>query len=286
MALSTIGTNGFADSAVTTAKVADDAVTGAKIENSPTIAGNLVVSGTTSLTGTVTASGATVGFVAPDKILLNATDGSATDAGDNLVLNSTDGSSDENDNILYEDDTNDASSLIGTSGVVLSSPEIIGIHKYPERPGFDIRGSAHDSIMDLAENTWTKVTFNTADWNWKGRTGYNIGNHWDTTNSVFKPTIAGLWSLEASMYFTYSSDPPDGIAMSFNDQDGQTLDTSYVRSADSTDEVYGSVIMRQIFNMSGNGSDTIEVQCRAWNSDDTDAYYSSFYGHCQGFFLG
>ena len=88
------------------------------------------------------------------------------------------------------------------------------------------------------------------------------------------------------MYFTYSSNPPDSIALTFIDKDGNNLGTSYVRSADSTDEVYGSVIMRQIFNMSGNGSDTIEVQCRAWNSDDTDAYYSSFYGHCQGFFLG
>ena len=32
--------------------------------------------------------GLTTGFVSFDKLLLNATDGSATDAGDNLVLNS------------------------------------------------------------------------------------------------------------------------------------------------------------------------------------------------------
>ena len=221
-----------------------------------------------------------------DKIILNGTDGSSTNAGDNILLDASASGTDVGANFLFEDLTDDASALIGTSGLVLSSPEIIGVHKYPERPGFDIRGSADNSIMDLSDNTWTKVTYNTADWNWKGRTGYNIGNHWDTTNSVFKPTLVGTWSLEASMYFTYSSDPPDGIAMSFNDQDGQTLDTSYVRSADSTDEVYGSVIIRQLFNMSGNGSDTIEVKCRVWNSGDSDAYYSSFYGHCQGFFLG
>ena len=123
MALSTIGTNSVADSAVTSAKIsdgtiatgdlADDAVTGAKIENNPTIAGNLVVSGTTGLTGTVTASGATVGFVSFDKLLLDATDGSATDAGDNLILNGTDGTSANADSsILFEDFTNDGSAVL------------------------------------------------------------------------------------------------------------------------------------------------------------------------------
>ena len=62
MALSKIGTNSVSDSAVTTAKINDDAVTGAKIENSPTIAANLAVTGTTTLTGKATAQGATEGF--------------------------------------------------------------------------------------------------------------------------------------------------------------------------------------------------------------------------------
>ena len=118
MALSTIGTNSVADSAVTSAKIsdgtiatgdlADDAVTGAKIENNPTIAGNLVVSGTTGLTGAVTASGDTIGFVSFDKLLLDGTDGSATDAGDNLILNGTDATSANADsNILFNDATGD-----------------------------------------------------------------------------------------------------------------------------------------------------------------------------------
>ena len=51
MATEQIPTTLIADDAVTTAKVADDAVTGAKIENNPTVAGNLTVSGTSTLTG-------------------------------------------------------------------------------------------------------------------------------------------------------------------------------------------------------------------------------------------
>jgi len=39
------------DGIISTAKIADDAVTGAKIENNPTIAGDLVVSGTSTVAG-------------------------------------------------------------------------------------------------------------------------------------------------------------------------------------------------------------------------------------------
>ena len=47
-------------------------------------------------------------FGAFDKILLTATDGSATDAGDSLLLNGTDSSStDDGDEILFEDATGD-----------------------------------------------------------------------------------------------------------------------------------------------------------------------------------
>ena len=129
MALSTIGTNSVADSAVTSAKIsdgtiatgdlADDAVTGAKIENNPTIAGNLIVSGTTGFTGAVTASGDTIGFVSFDKLLLDGTDGSATDAGDNLILNGTDATSANADSsILFDDGTGDPN-FVSSGGKVL-----------------------------------------------------------------------------------------------------------------------------------------------------------------------
>ena len=98
----TIGTSDIADDAITNAKIANDAVTGAKIEDNPTIAGNLTIAGDT------TAQGTTVGFTTFDKLLLNATDGSATDAGDNLILNGTDATSANADSsILFDDATRD-----------------------------------------------------------------------------------------------------------------------------------------------------------------------------------
>ena len=128
MALSTVTAGGLAsdsvttakiaNDAVTTAKVADDAVTGAKIENSPTIAGDLVISGTTTAAGTITAQGETAGFVSFDKVKLNATDGSATDAGDNLILNGTDATSANADSsILFEGAESDAAALLSSDQI-------------------------------------------------------------------------------------------------------------------------------------------------------------------------
>ena len=46
-------------------------------------------------------------------LVLNATDGSATDAGDNLILNGTDATSANADSsILFEDITNDGSAVL------------------------------------------------------------------------------------------------------------------------------------------------------------------------------
>ena len=127
MALSTIGTNSVADSAVTSAKISDgtiatgdianDAITGAKVADLDA----LTVSGDLTIQGTTTASGTTVGFVTFDKLLLNATDGSATDAGDNLVLNGTDGTSANADSsVLFEDGTGDPN-FVSSAGKVLKA---------------------------------------------------------------------------------------------------------------------------------------------------------------------
>ena len=108
----TINTSDIADDAITNAKILNDAVTGAKIEDNPTIAGNLTIA------GNATAQGTTSGFVDDDKFLLDATDGSATDAGDNLVLNGTDGTSANADSsVLFEEGTNDGSAVLTTEAL-------------------------------------------------------------------------------------------------------------------------------------------------------------------------
>lgn len=139
MALSTIGTNSVADSAVTSAKIsngtiatgdiANDAITGAKVADLDA----LTVSGDLTVQGTTTAQGTTVGFVTFDKLLLNATDGSATDAGDNLILNGTDATSANADSsILFDDGTGDpaiTSSSFGTKKVL----QVVHAGNFPEQ---------------------------------------------------------------------------------------------------------------------------------------------------------
>ena len=98
----TITSAKIADNAITNAKILNDAVTGAKIEDNPTIAGNLTIQGQPR-------SRRNTGFVSFDKVQLNATDGSATDAGDNLILNGTDATSANADSsILFEGAESDA----------------------------------------------------------------------------------------------------------------------------------------------------------------------------------
>ena len=108
----TIASAKIADDAITNAKILNDAVTGAKIEDNPTIAGNLIIAGTT------TAQGETIGFVSFDKVKLNATDGSATDAGDNLILNGTDATSANADSsILFEGAESDAAAFLSSDQI-------------------------------------------------------------------------------------------------------------------------------------------------------------------------
>ena len=108
----TIASAKIADDAITNAKILNDAVTGAKIEDNPTIAGNLTIAGTT------TAQGETAGFVSFDKVQLNATDGSATDAGDNLILNGTDSTSANADSsILFEGAESDAAAFLSSDQI-------------------------------------------------------------------------------------------------------------------------------------------------------------------------
>ena len=154
MALSTIGTNSVADSAVTSAKISDgtiatgdianDAITGAKVADLDA----LTVSGDLTIQGTTTASGTTVGFVTFDKLLLDGTDGSATDAGDNLILNGTDATSANADSsVLFEDGTGDPN-FVSSAGKILKA-QVIEIDTNSSR------SSADDYADDLDFGSFT-----------------------------------------------------------------------------------------------------------------------------------
>ena len=84
---------------IATASIADDAVTSAKLDT------NIAVD------GSITAGTDIVGNVS-SRIVMDSS-ASGTDVGDNILLNATDGSaSDDGSNFIYEEGTDDVSSLI------------------------------------------------------------------------------------------------------------------------------------------------------------------------------
>ena len=199
MALSTVTASGLAsdsvttakiaNDAVTTAKVADDAVTGAKIENSPTIAGDLAVGGTTSLTGKVTASGDVEGFGVDDRVLLDATDGSATDAGDFLVLNSTDGSADDGENILFDTATSDGSAILSSPAIVLTQQSQLAT---PTRPFIMMDVGVSESVA-LGSDVTATMPYN--------RVLDSFGITLNATTHAFQVPISGLYLFSGGVRF-------------------------------------------------------------------------------------
>ena len=194
MALSVIGTNGFADSSVTTAKVADDAVTTAKVADDAVTGAKvadldaLTVSGDLTVQGTTTAQGTTVGFV-DDKLLLNATDGSATDAGDNLILNGTDATSANADsNILFESGTGDPSIILSSPAAILTQDSQLRI---PTRPAFHARSDDQSSINFTSAQDGEILPFGTFVYT----VVFDIGNNFNATTGVYTVPISGLYQI-------------------------------------------------------------------------------------------
>mgnify|MGYP001440467027 CR=1 FL=1 len=120
-----LGTN----STIQTAKIADDAITNAKINDSDSFTvGELTVSGASTFQGAATATSTTAGFGAFDKIILNATDGSATDAGSALLLNQTAAAgTDDGDEILFETATGDPNELLSSTNTNLPALNFTGM---------------------------------------------------------------------------------------------------------------------------------------------------------------
>ena len=194
MALSTIGTNSVADSAVTSAKISDgtiatgdlanDAVTGAKVADLDA----LTVSGDLTVQGTTTSQGTTVGFV-DDKLLLNATDGSATDAGDNLILNGTDATSANADsNILFESGTGDPSIILSSPAAILTQDSQLRI---PTRPAFHARSDDQSSINFTSAQDGEILPFGTFAYT----VVFDIGNNFNATTGVYTVPISGLYQI-------------------------------------------------------------------------------------------
>ena len=135
---------------IQTSKIADDAITNAKLSDSDSFTvGGLTVSGASTFQGATTATSTTDGFGGDDAVLLNATDGSATDAGDHLVLNSSaSGGTDDGENVLFEDGTGDPNTLLNSNDTRLG-----GTINFLSKVKFDTATEGAGGLDLLIDNT-------------------------------------------------------------------------------------------------------------------------------------
>lgn len=171
----------------------------------------------------------------------------------------------------------------GTNALTIDSS---GFAKQAALPSFQARGTDSSTYLNLTNNTWTDVPYNTlnaANDSDNQYSGFNVGNHYDLTNYRFKPTLAGKWWLHAKGYLTYGSDAPNTGFMRFWDGTN-THGNQYIR--DISDGTYGTLEIMGIFTMSGNGTDYLKIQVKANQSSDSDFYYGSYMGHFEGYYLG
>ena len=173
-----------------------------------------------------------------------------------------------------------------SNSATVATAESAGFLKQASLPAFQARGTDSTTKLDLTNNTWTDVPYNTlnaaSDTN-NQYSGFNIGSHYDLSNYRFQPTLAGKWWLHARGYFTYSSDAPNTGFMRIWDGTN-THGNAYIR--DASDGTYGTIEASGIFTMSGNGSDYLKIQVRASNSTDADFYYGAYFGMFEGYYLG
>ena len=151
MALSTIGTGGIADDAITSAKV--DSTTTAF-----TVADLVVTNGITAGTS-INAGTELVGNVS-GRILLDAS-ASATDVGDEFLLNATDASaSNDGSKILFEEGTDDPNTVLnsnstGVGGTInfLNTTTNTGVTTFNSAPVFAVGGGSGFTFVTRTDLT-------------------------------------------------------------------------------------------------------------------------------------
>ena len=116
-------------------------------------------------------------------LVLNATDGSASDIGEKILLDGTDTSaSNSGFTILLEDAT-------GNADVEVTTYLDNGVFNFTTPPKnenhvmFRVTRPQDVTGIALAHNTYVQLTFTQVD--------YNIGGGWDASINSFKPPIAG-----------------------------------------------------------------------------------------------
>ena len=115
-------------------------------------------------------------------LVLNATDGSATDAGDKVLLDGTDTSaSNAGFTILLEDATGNADVRI-TSQLHNGIFNFTSVPKNDNNPAFYVTTLTNDTN---AEHAYSKILYDVVH--------FDTTNDWDLTNYQYNPSVAGYY---------------------------------------------------------------------------------------------
>ena len=121
-----------------------------------------------------------------DKIILNGTDGSSTNAGDNILLDASASGTDVGANFLFEDFTDDASAILSTPALVLPAPQQSAL-----RPTFKAQGT-NNGWTDVSDSSEVTVVLDNIWW--------NVGDGYSLTTYLFTAPVAGIYHFHANAY--------------------------------------------------------------------------------------
>ena len=207
-------------------------------------------------------------------LVLNATDGSASDIGEKILLDGTDTSaSNSGFTILLEDAT-------GNADVEVTTYLDNGVFNFTTPPKnenhvmFRVTAPVNTSYISLADATYVQLTFTQVD--------YNIGGGWDASINSFKPPIAGYYQLQAQWHLNSEVDTQQmGIFWRRNESGSSSSDHGdeiarcpysrhvnyYNNAAGGTDDFYASSIDSKIIMYFNGDTDFVNVRAYSANED-------------------
>ena len=135
---------------------------------------------------------------------------------------------------------------------------------FPTKPAFRAYSSAGENWQSFGGTGLTLFAFDT--------TGFNVGNHYNTSSYKFVAPVAGLYNFYLQWYGNGSSND------CFIKINGTTIATSRYKTADATSAL---TVLCEL-----DSGDEVTALGRIDTSDSTDWYGGDTYSYFEGYLIG